>query len=821
MDDDLQEFAVLLDEVLELPEAEWSSWLDRQAHLEPGQLARLAAMLAAERAGACALPTLPKYSADALPPGEAEDLVPDDRIGPYRLLNPLGRGGMAMVWLAERNDGQFRRKVALKLPHASLPGHRLAERFGREREILAALEHPNIARLYDAGVTDDGRPFLALEYIEGQAINEHCRETSAGLVARLALFGQVLRAIQYAHGRLVVHRDLKPGNIFVGRDGQVRLLDFGIAKLLDGDGGGGTDLTEAGTSPLTPQYAAPEQILGQPVGTATDVYSLGVVLYELLTGSRPHRPRHGSRLALEEAILGGDIALPSVVARQDSQACRWAPALRGDLDAILLKALQTSAAERYATAAAFADDIERHLAGEPVQAQPASAWYRAGKFLRRHRLAVAAVLVMVVSLAAGLAVALWQAELVRREARTATAVKDFLRDIFVVNTGQQTDPLRAREMTARELLDIGAAKLGQSLADAPEARLEMLKLFSEMYSQLALADRAADFARQRVDLLRTMDADDGAELARALLVHVISLRGLAMDEPEQAREISEARDIADRLQRDDPELMALVLTIAAEYELDHDFPLARRDADQALTLGRQSTELAALAMRAAIIRCLAGDYPGCEQAAREGMAAAMSLNAASEPGEGGYLQLPTLHESLAISLLGRGDRRGAEAELRLARTMASRTFGDQDMESVRMDGRLAELLADQARASEALAILDPALASYRAGAPNSPARLRFVALLALARAQARLGRHGEALAMLATAEDMRQGPLVSPILADLLRTRALASAGLGLRDEARRALTMARAMRIRAGIDAGLAVTEEEALQARLDTTRG
>ena len=822
MDEGLRELAMLLDEVLDLPEAEWPAWLERQGHLEPGSRAQLAAMLAAERAGACALPNLPSYSLDDLtkdPSCEADDPAPGSQVGPYRLLRELGRGGMGSVWLAERSDGRLRRKVALKLPHAGLSGHRLGERFNRERDILAALEHPHIARLYDAGVTDDGRPFLALEYIEGESIMDYCRVCTLGLADRLRLFGQVLRAIQYAHSQLVVHRDLKPGNIFVSRDGRVHLLDFGIAKLLGGEVG--ADLTEAGAQPLTPQYAAPEQILGQAVGTASDIYALGVVLHELLTGSRPYRPRHDSRLALEEAIVSGDVTLPSVAARQDAQAAKWARSLRGDLDAIILKAMNKAAADRYATAAAFADDIERHLAGEAVLAQPASAWYRAGKFLRRHRVGVVAAAVVVTSMAAGLAVALWQAEVARREARTATAVKDFLRDIFVVNTGQQTDPLRAREMTARELLDVGAEKLGRSLVDAPEARAEMLKLFSEMYSQLGLADRSADFARQRVDQLRTLDADGGAELARALLVQGMALGGLAMDQPAQAAAIEEARTIAERVKSDDPELMALVLTIAADYELDHDFPQARRDADRALVIGRESTEFGALAMRAAVIRCLAADYPGCEQVARDGLAAAATINANSDPGEGAYLQLPTLHESLAVSFLGRGDVTAAEAELRTARTLAHRTFGDQDMEAVRMDGRLAELLADTGRIRDAQVVLDPAISAFNAGAPGSPARLRFGALLALGRAQTRVGRHADALVLLATAEDMRRGSLVSPVMADVLRTKAHALAGLGQLDEARRALALARGMRIRCGVSAGLAVREEAALQLLLALQRG
>jgi tetratricopeptide (TPR) repeat protein len=329
------------------------------------------------------LGTLPKIQGIELTPepgGAGQQ--PGTVVGPYRLERELGRGGMGTVWLAERVDGTLRRKVALKLPHQGLSGPLLAQRLARERDILAVLEHPNIARLYDAGVTERGQPFLALEYVEGVPIDLYCTEHALGLQARLELFGQVCRAVAYAHAHLVLHRDLKPLNILVTADGQVRLLDFGVAKLVQEDAAPSpeTDLTELGGRALTPEYASPEQISGQPLTTASDVYSLGVVLYELLTGQRPYQLKRTTLGALEEAILTTDPARPSRIASGEMRR-----ALAGDLDTIVLKALEKTPGARYPTVNALLDDVERSRSGQPVLARPASRAYRISKFLRRHR----------------------------------------------------------------------------------------------------------------------------------------------------------------------------------------------------------------------------------------------------------------------------------------------------------------------------------------------------------------------------------------------------------------------------------------------------
>ncbi|MGO9513161.1 MAG: protein kinase domain-containing protein [Steroidobacteraceae bacterium] len=337
--------------------------------------------------------------------------------GPYRVLSLLGQGGMGSVWLAERVDGMFTRQVALKLVHPALMGRVMTERVAREREILASLNHPNIARLFDAGFAEDGQPYLALEYISGTPLTTYCDEHRLSIRERLELFREVLGAVQYAHAHLVIHRDLKPSNILVSEEGRVHLLDFGVAKLLTAGEAKETALTQFGGRAMTPDYAAPEQISGAPITTAADVYALGVMLYELLTGEPPYRLKRDSRGALEEAILQTDPAAPSRVALSETaaqargtSAKKLARALRGDLDTITGKALKKYPSERYATANAFDEDVARSLSGEVVLAQRDSVAYRALKFMRRHRVAIAGVSALILALAGGLAATTYEAQ---------------------------------------------------------------------------------------------------------------------------------------------------------------------------------------------------------------------------------------------------------------------------------------------------------------------------------------------------------------------------------------------------------------------------
>ncbi len=415
---ELAALSKLLAQALELPAPERTRWLDSLPQEHAGLRTWLRELLAREAAGNTAelLATLPK-----LDRAEA-DRQPLEQVGPYTLLRPIGQGGMGTVWLAERSDGLLTRPVALKLPLVAT--HPLMrQRLARERDILAQLTHPHIARLYDAGVDDSGQPYLALEYIEGQSITAWCDAHAADVPRRVELFLQVAQAVAHAHAHLVLHRDIKPSNILVSDDGQVRLLDFGIARLLEADGAadGGrpdSDLTQQAGRPLTPDYAAPEQILGQPMAVPSDVYGLGVVLYELLAGQRPYHLERDDTGSYREALLKARPQPPSAVASLPGVR----RALAGDLDTIVLKALKPAPGERYATANALIDDLVRWQTNRPILARPDSAWYRLRKFVARNRLPAAAAAAVVLALLAGGGTAVWQARAAAVERDRALAL---------------------------------------------------------------------------------------------------------------------------------------------------------------------------------------------------------------------------------------------------------------------------------------------------------------------------------------------------------------------------------------------------------------
>jgi serine/threonine-protein kinase len=456
----------LLDEALDLPQGARSAWLDglgREYETVKPRLRELLAQAAAMDHDLF-LATLPKLDVPGDhtdEPARAGESATDGagsrvgaRVGPFTLVRPIASGGQGSVWLAERTDGVIARPVALKLPHglAFRPG--LAERMARERDILATLSHPHIARLYDAGVTHEGEPYMALEYVEGTAIDVHTRERALTIPDRVRLFLRVIRAVSFAHGQLVIHRDLKPSNILVTPDGDVRLLDFGIAKLLGGEPADSTLTREAGRA-MTVAYASPEQVAQRPLSVASDVYSLGVVLFELLAGVRPYRVDRESVAALEEAVLTGEPRQASEAA--ETLAAR--KALKGDLDTILAKALKKDPAARYASAEAFAGDLDRYLDGRPVLARPDSRSYRLRKFVVRHKVGVAATAISLAAMLGGAGVAVSQArvaraerDLARREQARAVASNNFLQSLM--QDASPTVPL-----TPTALLDRGTARL--------------------------------------------------------------------------------------------------------------------------------------------------------------------------------------------------------------------------------------------------------------------------------------------------------------------------------------------------------------------------
>jgi serine/threonine-protein kinase len=511
--------SALLDEALALP-AEVRDTFVQSLDGERAQHRETLRALLAQAVGVETdefLATLPRLTRVA-ERGSLTELAAGDSIGPYRLISELGTGGMGAVWLAERSDGQLKRKVALKLPRL-VWARGLAERMARERDILATLEHPHIARLYDAGVDQHGRPFLALEYVEGQPIDVYARERGLSVRQKLDLLLQVCGAVAFAHSRLVVHRDLKPSNILVTADGQVRLLDFGIAKLMEGDSATETQLTQMAGRALTLDYASPEQIKGEPIGTATDVYSLGVVAYELLTGAKPYRLKRGSAAELEEAIATADPQKASD-ATPDPQAKK---VLRGDLDAILNKALKKAPGERYPTIDALAQDVMRHLNSEPVSAQPDAFVYHAGKFLARHRLQVGAAAAVGVALAAGVAVALWQAQEAQRQRDLAVAAAQ------VADANAQRAEGEAQRAREQQLIAAGerlqAEQATQRAEDAAQA-----------------AKRAAEAERRAAQ--RARDQSERAAAVQRYLVGIFSQSSARQADPKKAQSVT-ARELLD------------------------------------------------------------------------------------------------------------------------------------------------------------------------------------------------------------------------------------------------------------------------------------
>ena len=362
------------------------------------------------------------------------------RVGPYEIVRPLGRGGMGLVFLARRADEEFQQQVAIKLMRDILPSEEILRRFRAERQTLANLAHPHIARLLEGGRTAEGLPYLVLEYVEGEPIDAYCEARQLSVEERLRLFRTVCEAVQHAHRNLVIHRDLKPGNILVTAEGEVKLLDFGIAKLLPGAGHEDTSvLTRGADRILTPDYASPEQIRGEPVTTASDVYSLGVLLFRLLTGQHPYRFESDRASEVERVVCEAQPPKPSTAVTRRPSAGVYAPdpvvvaasrrtsserlrrLLRGDLDNIALKALRKEPSRRYSSVDQLSEDLRRHMEGLPVGARPGTLGYRAGKFLRRHRLAVTAAAFVAVALLAGIATTAWQARVAAAHARRAEA----------------------------------------------------------------------------------------------------------------------------------------------------------------------------------------------------------------------------------------------------------------------------------------------------------------------------------------------------------------------------------------------------------------
>ncbi len=447
------------------------------------------------------------------------------RIGNWQLERLLGSGGMGHVWFARRVDGLHKGSAAIKMLHAAVPDARAADRFAQEGQILARLVHPHIAMLLDAGVTSGSERYLVIEYVDGERIDRWCDQRQLSIDARLALFLQVCDAVNYAHGHLVVHRDLKPSNILVLDNGDTKLLDFGIAKLLAEDGGAAALTGELGAA-MTPAYAAPEQIDGAPITTATDVYALGAVLHQLLGGYGPYDTTL-SPLRLARAVIeleprrlsnaGDDAAMREISAARGTTPERLARALRGDLEVIVGKALKKVPADRYANVQALADDIRRHRDHLPISARGDSATYRVGRFVRRHLIGVAATFAIFSAIAVGLGASLWQADRAEREATRAIEVKRFLVGLFDASRNTNAG-IASRQRTVGDLLESGANRLKTELRNAPDVRDEVYTMLVEIFDSAGEEDRSLAIAKERVAVAESAFGPNDIHVASALIL---------------------------------------------------------------------------------------------------------------------------------------------------------------------------------------------------------------------------------------------------------------------------------------------------------------
>ncbi|MFT3663747.1 protein kinase domain-containing protein [Piscinibacter sp.] len=763
--------SALLDELLALPPAERDSFvqaLDGESARYRDTLRHLLAQSAGKET-ADLLATLPRVAL----PGLGDEPGAGQQVGPYRLLRELGAGGMGAVWLAERADGTLKRQVALKLPRLAW-GAGLAERMARERDILAALEHPHIARLYDAGADDHGRPYLALEYVEGQPIDAYASAHGLNVRQRLELLLQVAAAVAFAHSRLVVHRDLKPSNILVTADGQARLLDFGIAKLMEGGTANETQLTRQAGRALTLAYASPEQIKGEAIGTASDVYSLGVVAYELLAGVRPYKLKRGSAAELEEAIAAVDPPRASDAA-VDAQARK---ALRGDLDAILNKALKKDPAQRYATVEAFIDDVQAALASRPVKARPDGWAYRARKFVARNRAAVAsaALLLAVAAVGAGSSIHQYRQTVAERDRTLSALEREQAVSAFMQSLITSIDI--GRSVTAPELLERSEALLANERLSPPQ-EATVLYTIAQLHSSHGAFARAQPLIDRAVERAEQGGDREQLGLVRCLQASIAGRRGA---DP----------DAADRLERlaaehaDSDTVFVDCLTARAYLaQLANDATTAVRSAGLALERARRQANLKP-AHHAMPVAALAYGHSLAGQPDSALPLYAEAIDLFRSVGQEDSVRAMTVWNNWALALLAAGDPSQALAVLDRALALHAR----------RAAGAAPPLfvVANRARMLLNLHRLDEAVAEARRAAPLAQAAGNPTALIVAGVTEAdalRLqGRSGEARARLQALRAAAQGkvPAGGPADIGLLRLQALLDAQGGHVAQARATL---------------------------------
>jgi eukaryotic-like serine/threonine-protein kinase len=699
-----------LDQALDIAAEERAAWLGALASHDAALAADLKSILAQQdrvrdsRFLECAV-----LQPQAAPMASLAGQV----MGAYRLISRLGQGGTGSVWLAERCDGRFEGQAAVKLLNISLVGRAGEQRFRREGNILARLRHPRIAHLIDAGVSSAGQPYLVLEHVDGQSIDRYCEDLALPVDARLRLFLHVLDAVAHAHANLIVHRDIKPANVLVSTDGEVKLLDFGIAKLIERESGWGSAttteaLTREGGAALTPEYAAPEQLSGGAVTTATDVYALGVLLYLLLSGRHPVGNAHGSPASLIKAIVETEPPPPSAVVTAGQT--RLQRALRGDLDTVVAKAMKKNPAERYPSVTAMADDLRRVLGHQPIAARPDSLRYRTSRFVSRHTAGVAASVGGTVLLAGLIALHIYglstERDRAQREAAKATKVSEML-------TGMLTsaDPYArtsAGEPTVRALLDAGAERVQVEFANEPDLQAQLLSTMGRTYRRLGLYENAQHLLEQA---LVSGQKAFGAEHVR--LAETLQYLGVVLADKgeytEAAGRLEQPLAMQRKLFGGPTADIAVTLSELGRVYQDEGLnqkaePLHREAlAMRQRVLGEADKETAVSLNDLGSVLRLNGDLTGAEKLIRQSLAINRRTRGDNHP------NTATTTHDLALIVAARGDYRAAEAMLRQALAVQRQTLGDRHTAVAAVYNSLAHVLSEQGRYEEAASSLQEAL----------------------------------------------------------------------------------------------------------------
>jgi serine/threonine protein kinase/tetratricopeptide (TPR) repeat protein len=646
------------------------------------------------------------------PQAVAEASLEGQVVGPYRLISRLGQGGTGSVWLAERCDGRFEGRAAVKLLNISLVGRAGEQRFRREGNILAKLRHPRIAHLIDAGVSPMGQPYIVLEHVNGQSIDRYCDDRALSIESRLRLFLDVLEAVAHAHANLIVHRDIKPANVLVSTEGQVKLLDFGIAKLIEREAGWGsattTDaLTRDGGAVLTPEYAAPEQLSGGPVTTATDVYALGVLLYLLLSGRHPLGVSPGSPASLIKAIVEDEPLLPSAVA----VSAKSSRALRGDLDTIVSKAMKKNPAERYPSVTAIADDLRRVLRHQPITARPDSLRYRGARFLRRHAVGAAASAGGVVLLASLITLhtnrLATERDRAQREAAKAVKASEMLAGLLT-----SADPYSVRgrggEPTVRALLDAGAQRVQNDFAKEPDLQAQLLSTMGRTYRRLGLYDKAQHLLEQALVSGQHALGPEHISLSQTLqyLGVVLADKG---DYRAAASRLEQALAMQRKLLGSAHADIAVTLSELGRVYQDEGFnqraePLHRQALEMRRSLlGVEDRETAVSLSDLASVLRLDGDLSGADTLVRQSLAINRKTRGDDHPNTA-----TNLHD-LALIIAARGDYSSAESMLRQALAVQRQTLGDKHTVVAATLNSLSRVLLLQGRPDEAASALREAL----------------------------------------------------------------------------------------------------------------